>query len=122
MNSGSSAPMTAGSHSSGCPSTTSSYQRSRSYIATGAAVRRTTSTCFTDSVPGVLSAWSTLALSGMRLPPRMPSSAVITTVEEQSEMRPARESGEKPPNTTEWIAPMRAQASIATAASGIIGR
>ena len=28
-------------------------------------------------------------------------------------MRPASESGEKPPNTTEWIAPMRAQASIA---------
>ncbi len=27
----------------------------------------------------------------------------------------------KPPNTTEWIAPMRAQASIANAASGIIG-
>ncbi len=36
-------------------------------------------------------------------------------------MRPARLSGEKPPNTTEWMAPMRAQASIATAASGIIG-
>ena len=27
----------------------------------------------------------------------------------------------KPPNTTEWIAPMRAQASIANTASGIIG-
>ena len=36
-------------------------------------------------------------------------------------MRPARLSGEKPPNTTEWIAPIRAQASIAAAASGIIG-
>ena len=36
-------------------------------------------------------------------------------------MRPASESGEKPPNTTEWMAPMRAQASIATAASGTIG-
>jgi hypothetical protein len=36
-------------------------------------------------------------------------------------MRPARESGEKPPNTTEWTAPMRAQASIEIAASGIIG-
>ena len=30
--------------------------------------------------------------------------------------------GEKPPKTTLWIAPMRAQASIATATSGIIGR
>lgn len=28
---------------------------------------------------------------------------------------------EKPPNTTEWIAPMRAQASIAIGSSGIIG-
>ncbi len=37
-------------------------------------------------------------------------------------MRPASESGEKPPNTTECIAPMRAHASIAIAASGIIGR
>ena len=37
-------------------------------------------------------------------------------------MRLARLSGEKPPNTTEWMAPMRAQASIATAASGTIGR
>ncbi len=30
-----------------------------------------------------------------------------------SSMRPASESGEKPPNTTEWMAPMRAQASMA---------
>ena len=41
--------------------------------------------------------------------------------ESQSWMRPARASGEKPPNTMEWIAPIRAQASMATAASGIIG-
>jgi hypothetical protein len=37
-------------------------------------------------------------------------------------MRVAMASAEKPPNTTEWAAPMRAQASIAMAASGIIGR
>jgi hypothetical protein len=36
-------------------------------------------------------------------------------------MRPTRLSGEKPPKTTLWIAPMRAQASMAKAASGIIG-
>ncbi|MNL69457.1 hypothetical protein D3C87_1943210 [compost metagenome] len=63
-----------------------------------------------------------MAFSGTRLPPRRPSSAVITKREAQSWMRPAIESGEKPPNTTEWIAPIRAQASMATAASGIIGR
>ena len=40
----------------------------------------------------------------------------------QSVIRPASASGEKPPNTTEWIAPIRAQASMAKAASGIIGR
>jgi hypothetical protein len=39
----------------------------------------------------------------------------------QSVIRPASASGEKPPNTTEWIAPIRAQASRANAASGIIG-
>ena len=32
-----------------------------------------------------------------------------------------RAADENPPNTTEWIAPIRAQASIATTASGIIG-
>ena len=31
------------------------------------------------------------------------------------------ESGEKPPKITEWAAPMRVQASIATGSSGIIG-
>ena len=31
------------------------------------------------------------------------------------------DSGENPPNTTEWMAPILAHASIAKAASGIIG-
>ena len=56
---------------------------------------------------------SVLALSGTLRPPRRPSSAVMTTFDWQSSMRPASESGEKPPNTTECTAPMRAQASIA---------
>ena len=34
-------------------------------------------------------------------------------------MRPATASGEKPPKMTEWIAPIRAQASMATAAAGM---
>ena len=37
-------------------------------------------------------------------------------------MRSLTDSALKPPKTTLWIAPMRAQASIATATSGIIGR
>jgi hypothetical protein len=39
----------------------------------------------------------------------------------QSLTRPAMESGEKPPKITEWTAPMREQASIATAVSMTIG-
>jgi hypothetical protein len=38
-----------------------------------------------------------------------------------SSMRVAREPDAKPPNTTEWMAPMRAQARMAKAASAIIG-
>jgi len=38
-----------------------------------------------------------------------------------SSIRVARLTEAKPPNTTEWIAPMRTQASIANTASGIIG-
>ena len=36
-------------------------------------------------------------------------------------MRAASSWGAKPPKTTEWMAPMRAQASIAMTASGTIG-
>ena len=80
-------------------------------MATSAPVRATTSTVVTSGQ--VSSALSALALSGKRLPPRTDSSAVIRTLEPQSWIRPAKLSGEKPPNTTEWIAPMRAQASMA---------
>ncbi len=38
-----------------------------------------------------------------------------------SSMRLASSLEAKPPKTTEWTAPMRAQASIATTASGTIG-
>ena len=63
-----------------------------------------------------VSAASAFAFSATRRPPRRPSSAVMSTVPSQSWMRLARLSGEKPPKTTAWIAPMRAQASMATAA------
>ena len=39
----------------------------------------------------------------------------------QSSMRTASSFAAKPPKTTEWIAPRRAQASIASSASGTIG-
>jgi hypothetical protein len=82
-------------------------------------VRRTTTQCSTEGQ--CASASSVFALSGILRPPRRPSSAVMTQLESQSRMRLARESGEKPPNTTECTAPIRAVASMAMAASGIIG-
>ena len=80
-------------------------------MAIGAPVRRTTSTF--SSPLHFLSASSVFFLSGIGRPPRTPSSAVMTNLDSASSMRPARLSGEKPPNTTECTAPMRAQASIA---------
>ena len=82
-------------------------------------VWRTTMTVVTW--PTRSQAASEFSLSGILRPPRTPSSAVTTTSDLQSSMRSASESGEKPPNTTEWMAPMRAQASMEIAASRIIG-
>jgi len=112
MNSGSSAPMGCGSQLSAAAARSSSYQASRpACMATLPPVRRTTITSVTSGQ--CLRASSTLAFRGTALPARMPSSAVTTILESQSWMRLARLSGEKPPNTTEWTAPMRAQASMA---------
>ena len=55
------------------------------------------------------------------MPPRQPPSAVMTTRAPASSMRSRSDIAEKPPNTTEWIAPMRAQACMAITASGTIG-
>ncbi len=57
----------------------------------------------------------------MTLPARLPASALTISFGAASSIRLARLTLAKPPNTTEWIAPMRAQASIANTASGIIG-
>jgi hypothetical protein len=51
----------------------------------------------------------------------IPHEAERTTLGLASSMRAASSLGAKPPNTTEWIAPMRAQASMAITASGTIG-
>lgn len=64
---------------------------------------------------------SSNGLYAITLPPREPASALTTTLGSASSMRVASEPLAKPPNTTQWMAPMRAQASIANAASGIIG-
>jgi hypothetical protein len=46
----------------------------------------------------------------------------MTTFAFASLIRPDSASTLNPPKTTLWVAPRRAQASIATTASGIIGR
>jgi hypothetical protein len=51
----------------------------------------------------------------------MPQEAERMTFGCASSMRVASSFAAKPPNTTEWIAPMRAQASMPIAASGIMG-
>jgi hypothetical protein len=54
-------------------------------------------------------------------PGSMPQDAETIRVGATASMRLASSGAAKPPNTTEWTAPMRAQASIAIAASGTIG-
>ena len=68
--------------------------------------------------------WTAASTAGFRtdgFPRRQPPSAVITSFAWESLIRPASASAENPPNTTEWIAPIRAQACIAITASGVCG-
>ncbi len=86
-------------------------------------------------------AWSTMPLRLMVLAPLTAPVAVMTTrllnekgvlvgtgpipshsTHLQSEMRCARDSALKPANTTLWIAPMRAHASIEIGSSQAIGK
>ena len=60
-------------------------------------------------------------LYGITRPASMPQDAETRSLGVASSMRAASSCAAKPPNTTEWIAPMRAQPSIATSASGTIG-
>ena len=69
--------------------------------------------CTTVSAPSA-NASSTTDLSGNFLPPRICSSAVITTVAPTSTILSSRDFAENPPKTTEWVAPNLAQACMAT--------
>ncbi|OKA43649.1 hypothetical protein BH759_17210 [Ralstonia solanacearum] len=62
-----------------------------------------------------------MALSGNALPPRICSSAVMTAMAPTSTIRSCSDLAENPPNTTECVAPMRAQACMATTPSTDIG-
>ena len=55
-------------------------------------------------------------------PRRQAPSPVTSTLASASLIRSRRASAAKPPKTTEWVAPMRAQASIATGSSGTMPR
>ena len=114
-----SASMASAGHSSAAAASTSWNHRSRpSRHATSPPVRRHTTECAT---PGARSsAASAFAFRGIRLPARHPSSWVTSTVAPKSFMRSASASAEKPPNTTVWAAPRRAQASMAIGSSGTI--
>jgi hypothetical protein len=54
-------------------------------------------------------------------PGSSPHEADTITFGFASSIRVASSLAANPPNTTEWMAPIRAQASIATSASGTIG-
>ena len=111
MKSGSSAPIASGGQSAATPAAASCSQTSRpASQGTSPPVRLTTS-WRTPASPA--SALSALALSGVRRPPRGASSAVTRSFAPESSMRERSASAEKPAKTTEWTAPIRAQASIA---------
>ena len=113
--------MRSGGQSASASCISSWYQWSRPSVnGTSSSVRRTTTTSVIVGVSAMAS--SELSFSGTALPRRQPPSAVISTLASASMMRPRSASAEKPPKTTEWGAPMRAQASMATGSSGIIGR
>ncbi len=89
-------------------------------MGTGLPVRFSTITLRTLGQP-LASALSAAALSSITCPARQPPSAVITSFASVSSMRSLSAGAEKPPNTTEWMAPMRLQACIATRISGTSG-
>src|SRR5260221_13524498 len=70
-------------------------------------------TTMQDCTEGVsFNASSTAGFSLISVPRRQPPSAVTTTLHCASLMRSISAVLEKPPKTTEWVAPIRAQASI----------
>ena len=120
MNRGSSEFIGSGSHKEDTFFTRSSYQWSLSSFQFILLPVLLTTIVFLTSGHW-FNALSTFDLRGTTFPPRIPSSAVITISQSASRILSFKDSGENPPKTTEWIAPILVQASIAKAASGIIG-
>ena len=130
MNSGSSASISSQGQSADAAAIRSCHQKSRpSFISTsnsGLPATRCTTMQVSTGMP-ISSSAEAMAASAtgfirIGLSPRWVPLQVTTVVQVESTMRSDSESAEKPPKTMEWTAPMRAQASMATASSGTIGR
>ena len=91
-----------------------------SVIGTSIPVARTTTIVFSEPTLPICS--STCSLIGAVFPFRRAPSTVTSALASANSIRSLTDSALKPPKTTLWIAPILAQASIATATSGIIGR
>ena len=76
----------------------------------------------TPAAAAMRSASSTMGFRPMGFAPRFTAVTVMTALGALSTMRCASASELKPPKTTEWMAPRRAHASIATGSSTRIGR
>ncbi|MNE17977.1 hypothetical protein D3C80_1109790 [compost metagenome] len=91
-----------------------------SFILISALVLFTTKTFSTDG--DFSKASSTIPFKSIDLFPRKPPSEVITILHSESLILAVTAEEEKPAKTTEWMAPILAQAKTETANSGIIGR
>ena len=89
-------------------------------MGTSSPVRLTTATLWTEGESS--RALSAFCFKGLTLPPRGAPSAVTRTLASASFKRPRKAAAEKALKTTECGATILAQASMAIANSGIVGR
>ena len=99
-----------------------SQSRSRPSTSVATAWGRCLSTTAAGACSARSRALSRIGLYSTTRDGSIPQDAVTTTFGRASSMRTASSWGANPPKTTECTAPIRAQASIAITASGIIGR
>ncbi len=119
MKSGCSLSTHSGSQDLSWPLTSSSQEICLGPSSSFSPVRFSTTMRWSDGTWGAAS--STFFFRGTFAPLRQPASAVSSTFAPASFIRSRSASAEKPPNTTECTAPMRAHASMAMAASGTMG-
>jgi len=122
MKRGSSASIHSGAQSAEAFAMASSYQMSLGPMEV-LILSPTRLTMMTFSTEGLsLTASSALVFWGTALAPRKVPSQVTRTFEVLSWRRSRRASELNPPKTTLWIAPIRVQARMPMASSGIMGR